>query len=94
MRNLSFFLLFLLGTLATRAQSIQTDLIASPLCRLATVPVSFTTTGTFGNGNIFTAQLSDATGSFASPVDIGTLGATGSGSISATLPAAPGGSNY
>lgn len=51
----------------------------------ATVTVPYTTSGTFNNGNIFTAQLSDAAGSFAGAVNIGTVTATSSGSISATI---------
>lgn len=52
--------------------------------------VSFTTTGTFSAGNTFTAQLSDASGSFATPIDIGTLSLSGvdpSGVINITIPA-------
>lgn len=49
--------------------------------------VVFTSTGTFNGGNIYTAQLSDASGSFASPIDIGTLASTANaGSINFTLP--------
>ncbi len=51
----------------------------------ASVTVPYTTSGTFNNGNIFTAQLSDASGSFASAVNIGTVTATTSGSIAATI---------
>lgn len=51
--------------------------------------VDFTSTGTFNAGNIYTAQLSDASGSFASPTNIGTLSSTAlSGSIGITIPAA------
>ncbi len=51
--------------------------------------VDFTSTGTFTGGNIYTAQLSDASGSFASPTDIGTLTSTAnSGTINITIPAA------
>lgn len=53
----------------------------------ASISVPFTATGTFTAGNTFTAQLSNASGSFASPVTIGTLSGTASGSINATLPA-------
>lgn len=53
----------------------------------AAVNVPYTVTGgAFLAGNVFTAQLSDASGSFAAPVNIGTTTATGSGSISATIP--------
>eukprot|EP00353_Schmidingerella_taraikaensis_P002871 CAMPEP_0185587150 /NCGR_PEP_ID=MMETSP0434-20130131/47714_1 /TAXON_ID=626734 ORGANISM="Favella taraikaensis, Strain Fe Narragansett Bay" /NCGR_SAMPLE_ID=MMETSP0434 /ASSEMBLY_ACC=CAM_ASM_000379 /LENGTH=654 /DNA_ID=CAMNT_0028208815 /DNA_START=28 /DNA_END=1989 /DNA_ORIENTATION=+ len=51
--------------------------------------VDFTSTGTFTGGNIYTAQLSDASGSFASPTNIGTLTSTANtGSINITIPAA------
>lgn len=52
----------------------------------ASVSVPFTATGTYTASNVFTAQLSDANGSFASPVDIGTLSSTTSGTINATIP--------
>lgn len=58
----------------------------SPSAPAATVTVPFTTTSTFVGGNTFTAQLSDANGSFSSPVNIGTTNGTGSGSINATIP--------
>jgi hypothetical protein len=49
--------------------------------------VAFTSTGTFNAGNIYTAQLSDETGSFLNPLAIGTLTSTSnSGSINFTLP--------
>lgn len=52
------------------------------------VNVPFTSTGTFNGGNIYSAELSDATGSFASPTVIGTLTSTAnSGTINATIPA-------
>jgi len=41
--------------------------------------------GSFNVGNTFTAQLSNASGSFASPVDIGTIISNTSGSINATV---------
>ncbi|MEN9570561.1 MAG: hypothetical protein RL172_1792, partial [Bacteroidota bacterium] len=64
----------------------------SPFCITnasgTTVTVPFTATGTYGSGNVYTAQLSDVTGSFSLPVDIGTLASSAnSGSITATIPA-------
>jgi hypothetical protein len=52
------------------------------------VMVPFSSSGTFNAGNIYTAQLSDAAGSFASPLAIGTLTstATGTQSINAVVP--------
>jgi len=62
----------------------------------AAISVPFTVTGgSFLAGNTFTAELSDASGSFISAQPIGTLSGVGSGSISATIPAAtPGGTGY
>lgn len=54
----------------------------------ASIDIPFTLTGTMNPGNIVTAQLSDATGSFASPVVLGTLASTTSGTINGTIPAA------
>ena len=46
------------------------------------------TNATFLVGNVFTAQLSDASGNFSSPVTIGTLASTAVlGSINVTIPA-------
>ncbi len=75
------------------ASSITTGAISgSPFCVTSSagisVSVPFTSTGSYASGNIYTAQLSDASGSFASPVAIGTLTSTSNtGSISATIPA-------
>jgi uncharacterized protein YjdB len=69
--------------------SITTGTITgSPFCPGATVGVPYTITGTFTAGNIYTAQLSDASGSFTSPVDIGTLASVAAGTITATIPSA------
>ncbi len=72
--------------------------IAANLCPGAQVSVAYDATGVFNSGgflqqaNIFRAQLSDANGSFANPVNIGQVTSTASGTITATIPAntAPG----
>ncbi len=65
------------------------------VCQGATHTINYTATGTFNAGNIFTAQLSDATGSFCTPTNIGTVAATTSGSITVTIPGAmPTGTGY
>ncbi|MES2556598.1 MAG: T9SS type A sorting domain-containing protein [Bacteroidota bacterium] len=46
------------------------------------VVVNFNATGTVNAGNIYTAQLSNAVGSFASPTSIGTLTSSATGSLS------------
>ena len=67
---------------------IFTSAIApTSICAGATVTVNFTINGGFNGGNVFTAQLSNASGSFAAPVSIGTLSSTISGAITATIPA-------
>lgn len=73
-----------------------TSIQPAAVCAGSTVQVSFTSTGTFNAGNVFTAQLSDASGSFASPVTIGTLSSTAnSGTINATIPpGTPPGTGY
>ncbi|MEZ4757816.1 MAG: T9SS type A sorting domain-containing protein [Flavobacteriales bacterium] len=55
----------------------------------------FTVPGTFSAGNTFTAQLSDAAGSFANPVAIGSVAGTTNGTIACTIPpATPAGTGY
>jgi hypothetical protein len=50
-------------------------------------PVEFTNCcNAFNPGNIFTLQLSDSTGSFTSPVSIGSLSGSSGGTITGTLP--------
>ncbi len=64
---------------------------ALTLCPGSSFTVSAKATGVYASGNIFKAQLSNASGGFGSPVNIGTLTSNPSGnlqniSISATLP--------
>lgn len=67
----------------------------SPNAPDALVSVPYTVSGSLNPGNTFTAQLSDASGSFASPTTIGSISATTSGTISATIPhTTPEGTGY
>lgn len=75
--------------------------LASTICPGAIVSVPYEATGAYNAGgflipaNHFIAQLSDANGDFTTPVDIGDTIATGSGVMSATIPAnTPLGSGY
>lgn len=75
--------------------------LALELCPGQSLPVDYTSTGVFNPGaflvagNQFRVQLSDANGSFAAPVAIGSVTATTSGTINATIPAnTPAGSGY
>jgi len=75
------------------SNTITTGTVSSPpftvTCSTgASGTVAFTSTDVFNAGNVYTAQLSNASGSFASPVIIGTLTSTAnSGTISITIPA-------
>ena len=68
--------------------SLSTSITGATFCSGAPLSVNFSSSGyTFAAGNIFTAQLSDASGSFASPMTIGTLSSTAaSGTIQAAIP--------
>jgi len=70
------------------SNGISTSTISgSPFCAGSSVSVPFTIVGTYTAGNIFTAQLSNSSGDFASPTTIGTISSTTAGTISATIPA-------
>lgn len=56
-----------------------------PFCAGGTLQIPFTSP-TQSAGNTFSAQLSDANGTFSSPTVIGTLSGTTSGTLSGTLP--------
>lgn len=75
---------------------ISTSSISGPFCDSSTISITYTTdTITFNTGNVFTAQLSNASGSFASPTNIGTVTSTTASTITATIPAnTPFGTGY
>jgi PKD repeat protein len=60
--------------------------IPSSLCKNISLNIPFTVNCNFNPGNIFTAELSDASGSFVSPLTISTLTGTGSGTINGFIP--------
>ncbi|MBP6698090.1 MAG: hypothetical protein KA175_10760, partial [Flavobacteriales bacterium] len=75
--------------------------LAATLCPGTAVDVPYEVTGVFNEGgflileNDFIAQLSDANGDFTNAVDIGSVEATGSGTINAFIPAnTPFGAGY
>ncbi len=67
---------------------LNTDPVnTAPICAGLSLPVAFTGDGPANSGNIYTAQLSNSSGSFAAPVNIGTLSSTSaSGTITCTIP--------
>ena len=72
------------GAAATITTSVQNG---TSFCRASTVRVNYTVTGVLDPSNVFTAQLSDETGSFASPVAIGSVAGTAGSTIQGMLPA-------
>jgi hypothetical protein len=74
-------------TIVNDAPTITTQAMEfSEFCAGAeNISVNFTTAGSFGTANIFTAQLSNSAGSFATPLNVGTSATPGL--IVATLPA-------
>lgn len=84
-------------TAAGAAPATVTTGISTPteVCQNGTMQIAYTVTGSFDAGNIFTAELSDATGGFAAPVAIGSLSSTASGTIVGTIgPGTAPGSGY
>lgn len=76
----------IIGT-GTQTLSITSPVVpGTEFCLGSTISIPFTASGTFAAGNTFSVQLSDAAGSFTSPVTIGSLEATTSGSIPCTWP--------
>jgi len=90
----------LVATLSSN--SITTGTVSAPPFILIhcgdieTGTVDFSSSGTFNAGNIYSAQLSNDIGSFASPTVIGTLSSTlNAGTINITIPAGtPSGAGY
>ena len=63
-------------------------------CTSESFSIPFTSTGAFTAGNTFTAELSDASGSFASPTTIGNVVSVSATSITVALPATASGNGY
>jgi uncharacterized repeat protein (TIGR03803 family) len=66
--------------------TINTASLSPGYCVGSSIDIPYTIAGSYDRGNVFTAQLSDASGSFASPVNIGSGVSTTHGNISATIP--------
>ena len=78
------------------ANTITAGNLVGPFCAGATASLPFLSTGLFAAGNIYTAQLSDAAGSFASQVSLGSFTSTANvGNIGLTIPTnTPSGAGY
>jgi hypothetical protein len=75
---------------------INTDTLpVSVICSQESINIPYHAWGYINTHNTFTAQLSDAAGSFTSPINVGSKTGTTSGFISAAIPAnIPTGSDY
>ncbi|TCZ63463.1 delta-60 repeat domain-containing protein [Flaviaesturariibacter aridisoli] len=80
------------GTGRNRVARLQ-EYLATPgsispasYCAGAAIAVPFTVNQSFTAGNVFTLQLSDPTGSFSNPTEIGSLPGTAAGTINGTIP--------
>ena len=79
---------------ATTSLSLTTGTVPASLCAGGITTVSWAAGGVFNADNVFTAQLSDAFGSFANPVNVGSAFTT-AGIIDVTIPSnTPSGAGY
>ena len=84
-----------MNTSSTTNTITTSSTVVTSTCSGQNISVPFTCNAPFTGSNVFSAELSDATGSFTSPTVIGTLGSTVSGTINATIPGGtPAGNNY
>ena len=60
--------------------------LSNQYCPGVSLAIPYNISGTFNNGNVFTAQLSDSSGSFVNSVNIGTVTSTVSGTLAITIP--------
>lgn len=92
----------LYGSTSCSSNTITIGAVTGPFSVDCAVPtsasgsVNFTSSGTFNPGNIYTAQLSDASGNFGTPTNIGSLTSTANfGIINFTIPSGmAGGTGY
>ncbi len=64
-------------------------------CAGAALNLPYTKVGAYNTSNVFTAQLSNASGSFSTPINIGILASVNAGTIACTIPAGtPTGNGY
>lgn len=78
------------GDVITKADTlllVTNAISGSPFCPKAAISVPFSSSATYNAGNVYTAQISNSSGSFTNPTTIGTLSSTANwGTISANLP--------
>jgi hypothetical protein len=87
---------WLLGMAAPIVAQITVGVLPAPgiLCANTQVELPYDVVGTFNAGNVFTAELSDVNGSFASPTVLGSVISTASGTITCVFPAGLSGNGF
>lgn len=89
------------NTIQTLAPVVLTD--PDTACVQSVIDVPFISTGVYNPNNVYTAQLSDSSGSFANPLTVGTLPSSTTydpaignlpGTVSGLIPIVPEGCNY
>lgn len=77
------------------APTLNVGVVDLQYCPGQDVDVPYVGTGTFAAGNVFTAELSNATGSFTTPTAIGTFASTDlAGNIPSVIPTTASGAGY
>ena len=74
------------ATFIQSTTSITTTPFSGIYCDGSALTVSYSISGMFNSGNVFTAQLSNQYGSFSSPTNIGSVTTIYAGSINCTVP--------
>jgi hypothetical protein len=87
---------WLLGMAAPIVAQITVGVLPAPgiLCANTQVELPYDAVATFNAGNVFTAELSDVNGSFASPTVLGSVASTASGTITCIFPAGLSGNGF
>lgn len=81
---------FTIGTPLTGSVVAINSTSITSVCKEGNFTIGYHVTGAFNSGNQFIAELSDANGSFASPVAVGSITSMGNGLIPCTIPAMTG----
>ncbi len=83
-----------IGNYSPVSIGIASVIASNKICGGAVVKIEYPITGVFNTGNVFTAQLSDASGSFANPQIIGVENSATNNAIYAIMPDPPTGTGY
>ncbi len=87
--------LFSSYSIISQTVTVTAPVASATFCAGTNITVNYNVTSNFGAGNIFTTQLSDAAGSFASPTTLGTRTAVNGGGSTFVIPfTMPTGASY